>query len=56
MVVIDNRDSRWLLLLVETAGGVVIVGRDSCMINVLVVQYCGLTRGVLMGSQVLILV
>ena len=46
MVVIVGRDSR----------GIVAIGRDSWMINVLVMQYFGLSRGVSMWSQVLMLV
>ena len=44
-MIADSRDSRWSSSLVETAGGIVIVGRDSWMINILVVQYFILTRG-----------
>ena len=32
-------------MIVETAGGIVVVGRDSWMIDVPVVQYFGLTSG-----------
>ena len=43
-------------MIVDTAGGIVIVGRDCWMINVPVVLYFGLIRGVSMWSQELMLV
>ena len=45
MVVFDSRDSWWSSLLVETAVGIVVVGRDSWMIDVPIVQYFGLIGG-----------
>ena len=42
-MVVDSRDSWWSSLLVEIAGGIVVVSRDSWMIDVPVVQYFGLT-------------